>query len=60
MPLNINLVAGCCASQSGFQQVNFELITIIAYSNPTIGPSVVNTQVQRMYKNEGQSRLILQ
>lgn len=62
MPLGINgagCTAGGCASQSGFHQVNFELINMIAYSNPATG-SVVNHQVQRLYKYEGASRLALQ
>ena len=63
MPLGINptgCTAGGCASQSGFQQVNFETINIVVYSNPAVGPGIVNQQVQKMYKNEGQSRLALQ
>lgn len=63
MPLGINSAgcrAGGCASQSGFQQVNFESINMIVYSNPAIGPSVVNQQVQRLYKFDGASRLALQ
>lgn len=54
MPLDINLAgctAGGCASKSGFQQVNFETINIIAYTNPSVGPSIASQQVQRMYKN---------
>lgn len=48
MPLGIN-AAGCtalgCASQSGFQQVNFDTVNIIAYANPAVGPSVSTQQV---------------
>ncbi len=53
MPIGINLAgctAGGCASQSGFQQVNFESFNIIVYSNPAIGPTVINQQVQKLYK----------
>lgn len=48
MPLGIS-VGGCaalgCASQSGFQQVNFDTVNMIAYANPAVGPSVSTQQV---------------
>ncbi len=63
MPLDINS-AGCtalgCASQAGFQQVNFELINMQVFSNRTTASSIVNHQVQRLFKYEGSSRLALQ
>lgn len=63
MPLGIN-TAGCaalgCASQSGFQQVNFDTINMIAYSNPGVWPPGVSAhQVQRMYKYDGPSKIAL-
>ena len=62
MPIGIS-AGGCtafgCASQSGFQQQNFEEINLIAYSAETT-PTIINQQVQKVYAYEGTSKISLQ
>lgn len=56
MPLGIN-AAGCtalgCATQSGYQQTNFDLAYLIAYNDYTGTPTIVSQQVNRLYAYEG-------
>lgn len=62
MPLNIN-AAGCaahgCVTQSGYQQLNFDPVTFVAY-NHWGSPSIISQQVNRVYNYEGSSFIGLQ
>jgi hypothetical protein len=62
MPLDIS-GAGCsaqgCATQSGFQQLNFDLINLIAYSTSNSN-SPFNQQVNKLYSYEGTNAIGLQ
>ena len=62
MPLNIN-AAGCtaygCATQSGYQQINFDEVNFIAYNNYNT-PSIISQQVNKLYAYEGSKMINLQ
>ena len=61
MPLNIN-AAGCtalgCVTQSGYQQTNWDLATLIAYNSYLTVP--INHEANRLYAYEGSSFIGLQ
>jgi hypothetical protein len=62
MPLNIN-AAGCtaygCVTQSGYQQINFDSVALVAYNNAGTN-NIISQQVNRVYKYEGSSYIGLQ
>lgn len=62
MPLNIDST-GCstygCATQSGYQQTNFDLVNLVAYNNYNT-MNIVSQQVHKLYAYEGSKNIGLQ